>query len=217
MSFVSALSFLSLGSGIFPVIAALYNYRRLDKVLKIAAGYFVLSVLSDLVLQLLKTLGVPNNWPAIHIYIALSVAVLGAMYYYAFFNEAFKKIILIGAGLVFLFDMANMVFIETIWDYPSLANTILSIMVICFSLLYFYQLLARPEFVHIEKMPLFWINAGMIFYFSINIFLFMLFKRMLSEHQEGFYMINNITNIIANILFTVGLLCKPQKVTSYQY
>ena len=118
-----------------------------------------------------------------------------------------------------VFALVDIVAIEGINDYPSLSNTALSIIVTCFSLLYFYELLTRQEFVHIEKQALFWINAGMLFYFAINIFVFMLFKRILSEHQESLYVINNITNIVANILFTVGLLCKPQrqKATSYQY
>jgi hypothetical protein len=33
------------------------------------------------------------------------------------------------------------------------------------------------------------------------------------HEQEDYYMINLITNIIANILYSVGLLCKPQKTT----
>ena len=112
-----------------------------------------------------------------------------------------------------------MIVIEGINDYPSISNTVLSILVTCFSLLYFHQLLTRQEFVHIEKQALFWINAGMLFYFAINIFVFMLFKRILSEHKVSLYVINNLTNIVANILFTVGMLCKPQnqKVTSYPY
>ena len=217
MSAASALSFLSTISGIFPVLAAVYNYKSLDKILKIAAIYFLISLLSDLAQLLMNHYGMHNNWPVIHIYIALSVLLLGAMYYYAFFNPGLRKAIFVISACVLLFIIANMIYIETIWDYPSMANTALGLMIICFSLVYFYQLLSRQEFVHIEKQGLFWINAGMLFYFAINIFLFMLFKRILSEHQEGFYMINNITNIIANIIFTVGLLCKPQKVTSYQY
>jgi len=217
MSVASIIALVSIISGIFPVAAAVYNYKQLDKVLKIAALYFLVSVLSDLLMQLMKNEGVRNNWPVIHIYIALSILLLGAMYYYAFFNPILRKGIFVISGLALLFMIANMIFIETIWDYPSIANTVLSVVIICFSLVYFYQLLARQEFVHIEKQGLFWINAGMLFYFAINIFLFMLFKRILSEHQQGFYMINNITNIIANIIFTVGLLCKPQKATSYQY
>ena len=219
MSVASGLVILSTVSGFLPVLAALINYKNLDKVLKIAAIYFLASVVSDLVQQVMKSAGIPNNWPVIHIYIAISILLLGAMYIYAFFNPLLKKAIFIMAALTLAFGIANMIFMEGILDYPSMSNTLLSIMVICFSLIYFYQLLTRQEFVHIEKQGLFWINAGMLFYFAINIFLFMLFKRILHEHQEGFYMINNITNIIANILFTVGLLCKPQnqKVTSYQY
>jgi hypothetical protein len=200
-------------SGVLPVIAALYNYRHLDKVLKIAAAYFILSVLSDLVLTLTIAMNMPNNHPVIHIYIALSIVFFAAIYYHAFFKPAIKKIVITTAALALLVVIFNMIFIEGIWDYPSLSNTVLSVLLICFSLAYFFQLLSRQEFVHIEKQGLFWINAGVLFYFSINIFLFMLFKRMIIAHQEGYYMINNITNIIANVLYSVGLLCKPQKTT----
>ncbi|HAL82079.1 MAG TPA: hypothetical protein DCO83_07470 [Mucilaginibacter sp.] len=200
-------------SGVLPVIAALYNYRHLDKALKIAAGYFVLSVLSDLVLEVSKRMGMVNNLPVIHIYIALSILFFAAIYYYAFFKPAAKKATIVMAVLALLVVIFNMIFMEGIWDYPSLSNTVLSLLLICFSLAYFYQLLNRQEFIHIEKQGLFWINAGVLFYFSITIFLFMLFKRMIIAHQEGYYIINNITNIIANVLYSVGLLCKPQKTT----
>jgi len=217
MSFTGSIIIASTLSGFFPVLASIYNYKNLDRVLKIAALYCLASVLSDVVLQVMKNCGIPNNWPAIHIYIVVSILLLSAMYYYAFFIPGLKKAIFMLSLCALLAILLNIIFIEGLWDYPSISNTILSIVVLCFSLLYFYQLLNRQEFVHIEKQGLFWINSGMLFYFSINIFLFMLFKRILSEHEEGYYMINNITNIIANILFTIGLLCKPQKVTSYRY
>jgi hypothetical protein len=50
-----------------------------------------------------------------------------------------------------------------------------------------------------------------LFYFSVNIFLFMLFQRIVANHQEEYYVILHLTNITTNILFSVGLLCKPQK------
>jgi hypothetical protein len=39
----------------------------------------------------------------------------------------------------------------------------------------------------------------------------MLFQRIIANHQEGYYIILHITNIATNIVFSVGLLCKPQK------
>jgi len=66
--------------------------------------------------------------------------------------------------------IVSTIFFEGFMDYPSIANTVLSLIAIVFSLLYFYQLLNRQEFVHIEKQGLFWINAGVLLYFATNIF-----------------------------------------------
>jgi len=213
MSVAYSFAICSTVSGFFPVLAALYNYRNLDKVLKIAAVYFVISVAADVLQEIMKRNGSINNMPVIHAYILISILFFGAMYYNAFFSPLVKKTIIILTCISFLVSVINIFSYEGLQEYPSVSNTVLSIMLICFSLAYFYQLLTRQEFVHIEKQGLFWINAGILFYFSITIFLFMLYKQMLIEHQEGFYMINYITNIIANILYTTGLLCKPQKAT----
>jgi hypothetical protein len=217
MSVAYILSNASVASGIFPVLAALYNYKHLDKVLKIAAAFFIISFLCDLIQLITVIIGVRNNVPIIHLFIVLSILFWGAIYYHAFFKPFLKKIIIILSATALLIVTINIIFIEGIWEYPSISNTVLSVLLIFFSLAYFYELLNRQEFIHIEKQGLFWINAGVIFYFSLNIFLFMLFNRIISVHQQDYYMIHNIVNIIANILFSVGLLCKPQKTTLYQY
>ena len=117
--------------------------------------------------------------------------------------------------LTFLLLIASLIFVEGLRAYPTIANTLLGVQLIIFSLAYFYQLLTRQEFVHIEKQGLFWINTGVLIYCSINIFLFMLFDRLNRDYRSEYYaMINNSSNIISNILFTVGLLCKPQKTTA---
>jgi hypothetical protein len=217
MSVAYALNISSTISGIFPVIAALFNYRHLDKILKIAAIYFLISTVFDWLLELTKMgghIGMHNNLPLIHLFTVISIVFYSAIYYNAFFRPMLKKAIVALAGLALLIVIFNAIFIEGIWEYPSLSTTVLSVLLIFFSLAYFYQLLNRQEFIHIEKQGLFWINSGVLFYFSINIFLFMLFKRLILAHeQEESFMIHILTNIIANILFTIGLLCRPQKVT----
>ncbi len=104
-------------------------------------------------------------------------------------------------------------FNNNIYEYPTVSNTSLSISLIILSLIYFYQLLNPLKYVEIEKQGLFWINAGVLFYSSVNIFLFMLLTQIPVDDRPNYYIINSITNIIANILFSVGLLCKPQKTT----
>jgi hypothetical protein len=218
MSLSYFLTLISALTGILPVLAALYNRKNLDNVLKTAAIFFLVSALFDLLEDLSIRMGIHNNEPLIHLFTVVSIAFYAAIYYQAFFKPLLKKAIILLSGLALLIVIFNVIFIEGIWEYPSLSITVLSVLVICFSLAYFYQIFNRQEFVHIEKQGLFWINAGVLFYFSINIFLFMLLRKIIAAHEEeGYFMIHIITNIIANILYSVGLLCKPQKTTSYQY
>src|ERR1700761_8112432 len=183
MSLDYALNIASSVSGLLPVAAALYNHKHLDKVLRIAAMYFLVSSLFDWVLELTKTM-VNNNLPAIHFFIAISVVFYAAIYYNAFFKSLLKKVVVVLSALALLIMVFNVIFIEGVWEFPSLSTTVLSVLLICFSLAYFYQILNRQEFIHIEKQGLFWINAGVLFYFSINIFLFMLLRKIIATHQQ---------------------------------
>ena len=204
-------TYLSIISGVLPVVAALYNYRHLNNVLKIAAVFFLISTMFDWGYEIASHYHVINNFPGIHVFIFTGLLFYSVIYYKAFSTLLLKRIVFILSSIGFLVLIISTIFFEGFMDYPSIANTVLSVIVIIFSLIYFYQMLSRQEFVHIEKQGLFWISAGVLLYFATNVFLFMLFKRILEEHQEDLYMIHTVTNIIANILFTVGILCKTPK------
>ncbi|MDB5133763.1 MAG: hypothetical protein JWP37_366 [Mucilaginibacter sp.] len=217
MSITVILVYVSIASGFLPLMAALYNYNQLDPILKLVALFCLVSAFFDLLEMILSWLQVHNNYPLLHLYDLLTILFFTAIYYQAFYESIFKKIALIlgAAGLIAI--ICNAILMERIWTYPSISNTILSILLIILSLTYFYQLLTRQEFVHIDKQGLFWVNTGVLFYFSINIFLFMLYNKISENVRNDFYMIQSVTNIIANLLYSVGLLCKPQKTTSSLY
>jgi hypothetical protein len=215
MSIFSLSSNLSLLSGLLPLLAAWYNYKYLDKVSKILTLFLVLSFISDaLGFALIDVFHVKNTMYRAHFYIGINIFFFGVIYYYIFFESLLKKAVIVVTIAAFLIAIANVFFVQGIKEYPSISNTALSIMAILFSLVYFYQLFTRQEFVQIQKEGFFWINSGIIFYYSITIFMFMLRKQLYLAHQQDYYMINNITNIIANLIFAVGLLCKPQQKTS---
>jgi len=200
--------YISSASGLLPLVAFIYNYRYLDKVSKIIGLFLIVSALSDLIQWLLPMWGI-NNISVVHIFVIINIIFFSIIYYLAFFNGFVKWLTIILCSLALI---VAVYFTKDIDAYPSESNTASSIVFIILSLIYFFQILSRQEFVHIEKQGLFWFNAAVLFYFSINIFLFMLFNRIPKEQQASAYIINNITNIIANLLYTIGLLCKPQKV-----
>ncbi|MDB5145554.1 MAG: hypothetical protein JWQ66_4267 [Mucilaginibacter sp.] len=212
MSIALVLVYVSVISGFFPVLAALYNYRQLDTVLKIMALFCILSVIPDmisLVTAYILKLTSFNNLFLMHLYDMMAVIFFTVIYSKAFYKLILKRITLILGVTALLVILFNSIFIEGILVYPSISNTVLSIFLIVLSLIYFYQLLSRQEFMYIEKQGLFWINSGVLFYYSITIFLFMLYSKINGEHKY-YYLMQSITNIISNVLFSIGLLCKPQ-------
>jgi hypothetical protein len=218
MSIALLLVYITVASEFLPLLAALYNYRRLDQVLKLMALFCLLSVIPDLagIINLFLKARY-NNLFLMHLYDLMAVVFFTLIYYHAFYKPVLKKITLILGGITLLIMISNEIFIESIWMYPSVSNTILCLLCIPLSLIYFYEILSRQEFVHIEKQGMFWINAGVLIYFSINIFLFMLYNKIGSTEMHNYYMMQSVSNIVANLLYSVGLLCKPQKTASSRY
>jgi hypothetical protein len=153
---------------------------------------------------------VKNTMPAVVGFVLVSVLLFGLLYYNIYAERKLKKIVVILSILVIIITLRDA---QDITAYPSLSITALSLMLIVFSLIYFYKLLNPLKYIDIEKQGLFWINAGVLFYSSVNIFLFMLLTHIPADDQHNYYIINSLTSIVANILYSVALLCRPQKTT----
>ncbi|MGN6396589.1 MAG: hypothetical protein ACTHMI_13555 [Mucilaginibacter sp.] len=218
MSLENILNYLSLFSGLFPVIAAIYRYRTLSSVLRLMAIFFFISALVDTLLLITPRIGILNNAPLIHGFTVVIVIFFGIVYYRSFYIPSLKKITL-GACILAFAGIIYGLIIEGIMSFPSFANSFLSVVFTLLSLLYFYQLLNAKEFVHIESQPMFWINSAVLFYFGINIFLFMLFDKFFSHSTDDVWIIHDLTNVFANIFYSIGLLCQNRrtKTTLYRY
>ncbi|MEO3402578.1 hypothetical protein AAFN85_01660 [Mucilaginibacter sp. CAU 1740] len=193
-------------------MAAAYNYKRLDKLMRLLALFLLISTVFDwsmwLSYHFKPNTGHPlNTNPVLHIFVTISIIFFSLIYYNLFRNSVLKIITLVLA----IATMSIVLFYARHpLEYPSVSNTASSLLLIILSLSYFYQLLNPQTFVHIEKQGLFWFNSGVLFYSAVNIFLFMLFSRIPDKDKPDYYVIFSITNIITNLIYTVALLCKPQ-------
>lgn len=208
MSKEALFDYISSFSGLIPLIAFVYNFKYLDKVARIIGFFLIVSALSDL-LQWIFPIWHIDNTIVISAFIVLNIIFFGIIYYRVFINLAMRRLTIILSALAIIISLY---YSKNIYAEPW-ANAASSIVFIIFALIYFYQLLNLQEFVHIEKQGLFWFNAAVLFYFSINIFVVMLIGRIPVEERAQYYIIQNITNIIANLLFSIALLCRPQKTT----
>ncbi|HEY4195745.1 MAG TPA: hypothetical protein VGM63_09435 [Mucilaginibacter sp.] len=218
MTVALVLVYIAMASDFFPALAALYNYRSLDPVLKLMGFFCMVSVIPDLAsLVQVATHAKYNNLILFHLFDVMAIIFFTLIYHKAFYKPLLKKITLILGGVSLLIVICSTIFIESIWVFPAVSNTVLCLLLIPLSLAYFYQIFSRQEFVHIEKQGLFWVNAGVLIYFSVNIFLFMLYNKISVAEKHDYYMMQSVSNIVTNLLYSVGLLCKPQKTASSRY
>ena len=163
---------------ILPLLVLPFCFKGLNASLQYFAGYFIINAVSDASQTLLLFQRVHNNLPVIHIYIMGSVLFAGGAYYHAFTSPVLKKAIPWFSAACFLIMLFDTFPLENMMVYPSLSNTVLCLLTILFSLLYFYQLLTRKVLPGWKYSPFFGSIQPFYFIFrrrccflrSINIF-----------------------------------------------
>ena len=200
------LNYLSVGSGLLPVGAAALRYRTYDRARRGLAWFFGVSALFDAASLVTDQLGI-RNLPLFHVFAVVNLVFLAWFYYRILHSRLLRGLVLLAAVLLLPSMAYWMAQGGARWQFPSQAMTWQSLLFVLLSLSYFYQLLHQSEVIAVERSPLFWVNAGVLVYFSCNLFLFMLQKQL--AQYAGYWAIHSVVNITANLFYTIGLLCKP--------
>ncbi len=154
--------FLTFGVGIMV-------YKYLDREFKILLIFVCFAALSE-VLSIISWNGGNNTMPGAHIYVFLEFLILTL--FYSFYLKEYIKIKyvwgLIGGFAVFCFF--NALFFQKITVYPIYTRAVESIIIVLFSVLYFYKVMVEAKIKKLSKEPMIWVNTAMLVYFSINFF-----------------------------------------------
>jgi hypothetical protein len=93
--------------------------------------------------------------------------------------------------------------------FPGTCRSILAIVVTIFALMYFYELMRDLPTVRIHHLPMFWINIGMLVFFTGNFFVFIMqdyLTRVMKDNMVFYWSFHNFMGILSNVFFSVGLL-----------
>jgi hypothetical protein len=142
----------------------------------------------------------------IYIFIYLLIETLILIY---FFHNLLKKrsILILVMLLFFLITLVFELFIKNpIDDLFTFSLTIKCLIFIILSLSYFYQIYNQEEDIFKSKAPQFWYNVGILIYFSLAFFPFLLATEVLTvTFDYTLWQVHNIGNILKNIIFACGL------------
>jgi hypothetical protein len=98
-------------------------------------------------------------------------------------------------------------FVQGYDEYQTFMWTITGVIIIVFSISYFLSVFSAQ--LPMENYGLLWINSGILFYFSFNLFLFVMSSYVLTKLAPELSMLiwsfHNINNIIKNLLLALGI------------
>jgi hypothetical protein len=96
-----------------------------------------------------------------------------------------------------------------IFDFPRFSRMALSFSVIIFAIMYFYKLLRDLPAVHVYKVPMLWINIGLLIYFTGTLMLLIVkdyMIDMLSNDPTIYWGYHNFLAALSYMLYSIGLL-----------
>lgn len=205
------MSFVEFISEIFnwvSLVLALILFTRLSHSTKWLSVYLIL--LPFLVLwidheaYLLK-----NNMYLKHTLSHIEIIFFSLYFYYIFERLLFRKMVaILFAGYV-IFSAFDTIYYEPFSVYPSNIGFVYSIMIILYSLLFFFEIYEKGEVLYIERHPHFWIISAFLLYYSGTLLLG-LFSSFLMYRipRDKFIFLNSffsVMTIVFNVLVCIGL------------
>lgn len=195
-----------------PVLLYFTFYKEKNKAKQVLFYFFlyvsVHSLLYAFITFLSANIGVIFN----SLYIPIEFIIISLFYYNARNSILYKKFIKY-ISVVFLSLFSLKIVLDPILDFDSLINGIESIIIIAFSISFFYEHIKNPNSTFIDRDPYFWGVSAFFLFFSISFFVFLL--RQSYWHNNEFYYqyiyIHALSGILRNIICSVAFLIKPYK------
>lgn len=204
------ISDLSMYSVALPAVIGLALYYRLQQIQKVILLLVLLSVSTEVVAHWVKLQNGNQNL-VYYLFTALEYMLLTYIFAQGI-QPFFKNVFFKRAAIFFLlFVIADMIWISGINQFNSYSTAVEGLIVIFFSLSFFYKTLEELKIEYLEREPVFWISTGVLLYFSSSLFIFLFTNYVQSSNRALFIIwgIHGIFSILLNISYSIALWVKP--------
>ncbi len=206
-------AYCSIYSAIFPSIIGLYSFKTLSPSIRIVSLFVMASfILDNIALYFPIYANEVNNGFRLIEFICLLIL------YRSIFQKSKNEGVYASLGLGYLIFFLIELLLNTQKQLNSYSITLTSLVFIVFSVRYFYLLIRDLPTDRIQRLPMFWVNTGVLTYFAGGLFLFAMRNYLISAFQDDqtiYWTFHNFLNIVKNLLFAVALwqdLRKPKPI-----
>ncbi len=117
--------------------------------------------------------------------------------------------------LLVIAQFVELLVFQDYMHFAAVSRAIFAAVVTVLGLLYFFKLIKELPTVRVYNVPMFWINIGMMVYYTGNFFLFVMRNYLVYVLQSNIsyhWSVHNILGVITYIFFSIGLWqARPKK------
>jgi hypothetical protein len=201
-------------SVLVPLVFYLAKVRYASRQVHIIGVLIIVAGLSDLIGFILFNRH-ESTAVVFNTYYALLFLLLSWFYYEALAVKTIRIMIWIGFAVYFLSFALVSIYVQSFYEYQSLMWLITAVFLIIYSIAYFFFSLSSIVNSDALGYSLIWINVGIMIYFCLNLFLFVMGNYVLTqldpEMSALIWSSHNVNNVLKNVLFSLGILAFRKK------
>jgi hypothetical protein len=195
--------FASVISVAFPLMAYLLKFRAASRPIHLVGALVIASALSDVLALVYFSQGASTVF-LFNVYYIVLFALL-ALFYHGIFEH---KNTTTGGIIIFIVSFILITtFVQPFTEYQTFVWTIIGMIMVIFSISYFLHIFGLRS--PMSNSSLLWINSGVLYYFSLNLFLFVMSSYVLTKMEAQISLLiwsfHNVNNILKNVLIGFGI------------
>ena len=196
----------------FPLISYVIKLKQASKPLHLIGGVVVVSALSDLIAVFFFSNGESTVLLFNGYYIILFL-LLTWFFYNLLTSKMGRSTVLAGLSIYIGAFIFVSLYVQPFSEYQTLMWTITGMIMVIFSISYFVHLFSLP--LPANNYGYVWINSGILYYFSMNLFLFIMSSYVLTKLEQPIALMiwsfHNVNNVLKNIIIGFGISTYSQE------
>lgn len=206
MSIINLCKILTYTSAIFSIVSLIIGSVFVKRIKTYLIPIFIVTSISAVVeiINFVFVTFVENNLFVFHIFTILEFTLLTLFYSYLLKNHINSQLFYIFIALFItmaFFDYK----INGLKSIDSLSSTVESIFLVSSSLVLFFFMIYKKMLPNLLASPIFWVNSGVLIYFSGNIFLFAFSNYLYSTEIEKYAILWALLHSSLNIIYNTCL------------
>ena len=202
------------GSSFLAAMVALVRYHRLDTAAKALAWLCIANYCEGAVAYILSLRKI-RNLELLNDYRPIELFLTACVFYFMVQSRTARRLLVLCTSIFVLVWIADKIFLDDPGHLNNRMALLSRVVAVTMSIASLYFGAKESETLFIER-PLFWVGTAVLLYSSGTLLVLGLSNQLAFMNREIFIMawqINWILLIMANLFYTKGLLCKPQRPT----